>query len=897
MDRTRLIALRHRLAALGRRLRDALRRLAGRARPLWRRYRHRLRAAAQPSPSLRALTAAALALPGLAPVHAGDQAGFQYSRYEEGERELFGEPSIFDPIQVDSLHGSGGVTLFDRVKFYFNYLQDTWSGATPIATAPLAFAGNRSIATGGDSVSGASPYISSGNLFFDSRFNPYTSPFLATPPAKETRLVHTLSSASPETRKQGDFKLGYEWNEAALEVGAGVSLEPDYESRWGSANGRWDLNQKLTTLNLGLSYTHSDIEAELDHDAFPYFDASAYADRIDLNTGPDGSVRTRTLRDQRQDWSARVGLSQVLNKNSFIETSLGYTRSTGFLENNYKVVQLVFVDPDQAPEDFGVPGLPPLRSADVEAVLEQRPDLRNQWSWNTRYVQHVAPWDAALHLGYRYFHDDWGINAHAFEAAWGQPLGEGWTITPRVRYYTQDEADFYRPYFLFKQAVPRTLALPPDFSTHIDYGRIPISDYSSDHRLSGYGALSGGVTVSKEFARGAALETGMEYYTHEGGLKLGGGGETDYADFDYLTFNVGLRVDLSAALSAAESGFAPAQADRDHANRTDTGHMPHSGGHAPAGVMFDHLLPEAGDFMVGYRYMYARQDGDTLRGTDAASDREIRAEACGADGCTSTSVDMDMHMHMLDLMYAPTEWLNLMLMPQFLDMDMTLRALEGAPPDRHAGHGGHATGGVGDTSLFALFKLFDSPGHHLHLALGVSAPTGAVDEKLRRTHQEDRGFIHYHMQLGSGTWDFRPSLTYTGHADRLSWGGQVSGTRRLEDENASGYALGDLFQATAWSSYGLAHWLSASVRGVYTHQGQIEGEFDGLHEEAIPLDLPRNYGGQYWDVGFGLNAEAVSGDLKGNRVGVEWLHPVEDNVNGYQVEREGTLFATWSLKF
>ncbi len=30
---------------------------------------------------------------------------------------------------------------------------------------------------------------------------------------------------------------------------------------------------------------------------------------------------------------------------------------------------------------------------------------------------------------------------------------------------------------------------------------------------------------------------------------------------------------------------------------------------------------------------------------------------------------------------------------------------------------------------------------------------------------------------------------------------------------------------------------------------------------------------------------------------VEWLEPVEDNVNGFQLEREGTLSVSWSVKF
>ncbi|MGH8527242.1 MAG: DUF3570 domain-containing protein, partial [Gammaproteobacteria bacterium] len=308
------------------------------------------RPAATPTPSLRALTAAALALPGLTQVPARaaaeDDASFQYGRYEEGERELFGTRSNIDPIQVDSLLGRGSITLFDRLKFAFNYMQDTWSGATPVATAPLAFDGNRNPDLT-NPVSGASPFIDgTGGLLLDEDFNAYKFDLLTGNPSKDTRSVHTIASASPETRKQGDFRLGYEWNEAALELGGGISLEDDYESRWGNANVRLDFNQKRTTLNLGFSYTDSDIGAILNNDAFDYFDSSAYENEIDVVKGPDGFVASRTLRDDRHDWSVRFGLTQILKKDSLVETSLGYTRSTGFLENPYKVVEFLFIDPD-----------------------------------------------------------------------------------------------------------------------------------------------------------------------------------------------------------------------------------------------------------------------------------------------------------------------------------------------------------------------------------------------------------------------------------------------------------------------------------------------------------------------------------------------------------------------
>ena len=94
------------------------------------------------------------------------------------------------------------------------------------------------------------------------------------------------------------------------------------------------------------------------------------------------------------------------------------------------------------------------------------------------------------------------------------------------------------------------------------------------------------------------------------------------------------------------------------------------------------------------------------------------------------------------------------------------------------------------------------------------------------------------MQLGSGTWDFKPSLTYTGHMDQFSWGAQANGTVRMEAKNKSGYSLGDMFQATAWGSYNLSNWLTASVRGVYTLQGGLNGKFNGLINQFGPMDYP-----------------------------------------------------------
>jgi len=852
------------------------------------------------STSLQALTAAALSLPGLmlSPAYAAEEeVGLQYGHYHEGGRHLFGAQSKFDPIEVDSLEGSTTFKLTDRVKFGFNYVQDTWSGATPITTAPLAFGGNgRFNGINQPLMSGATPFIN-GDLYFDSQFNP-----LAVGYDPETRerffiqeqqLVHTLSSASPETRKQGDFKLGYEWDEAALDVGGGLSVENDYNANWGSLEGRLDFNQKQTSLNLGLSYTNSATQAKQDHDTIGYINTTAYQDQI---THPEPGVNV--LHGWRQDWATHLNLTQVLTKDALIETGVGYTRSTGYLANPYKVMEIAFIDPEL---QFLAP--PGGYYSQVRALLEQRPDERNQITPNIRYVQHIDTLDAALHFDYRFFHDDWGINAHTFEADWVQPVGQGWTITPRFRYYSQSAADFYAPYLISQQAYS-TRVTDPDTGelTNIPFDpKLLPADFSSDYRLSGFGALTGGLTISKEFAKGISFIAGAEYYTHAGSLKLGGNGEGDYADFSYYMFSGAVKVDLSA-LALAGVG---------HSEHSGHGGHSHHHSHAPAGVMFDHMLPKSGDVMVGTRYMYSSELGSMLHGTNVASDEAIINNGCGLVQCSITPSEMNMNMIMVDLMYAPTDWLNLMLMPQFMDMNMNLRPLDGAPPssgghNHGGGNGYHDTGGVGDTGMYALFKLFGNQEHHLLATLGISAPTGDVGIKLRDTHQQDGDYIHYGMQLGSGTWDFKPSVTYTGQIDKWSWGAQASGIKRLENSNTSGYALGDMFQTTAWGSYSVFDWLSASIRGVYTLQGAIRGEFNehavaGVGWEPYvvsgPMDLPSNYGGKYWDVGFGLNAFVLTGDLQGNSLSFEWLQPVSDNVNGYQLERNGALSANWSYAF
>lgn len=905
---------------------------------------------------------AALALPGLSAGVSDAQesasADLQFAQYRESERDLNGKHSKYAPIRADSMFARASMAFSDRLKLSLGFAQDTWSGATPIATAPVDARMNS------DSLTGASPYLSTGSPVLR---NPATRKFLntdgyATPTGGESdRLVHTMSGASIEVRRQFDVRLEREWEEAGMSVGGGVSDEPDYKSLFANLGGRWDFNAKLTSLRLDGSVTRSKTEAMLDHDALPYIANACGKARCNFDStsshivlGPPG---TRSLEGSRLDWSASIGLSQVLSRSSAVDLTLGYTRSSGYLGNPYKTVSVGFIDPDQ--QFLAVPGT---EAVFFQALLEKRPDVRNQTSLDVRYVHHVEATDGAVHLGYRYSRDDWGIDAHTLEADWTQPLGRGWSVTPRLRYYSQDAAAFYTPYMIVDSASrPKvvdpvkgqvyidasnpdngltyfddpTVALPDGINPItgnpvVDANGNPVSQpiadsliprtvpfdknkiprhYSSDHRLSGYGALSAGLTISKTFAKGVKLDFSYEYYTHAGSLKLGGGGEPDYADFRTQLLSATLRVDLDAT-SRAVAGQGDAHASHVRGNDgDDRAHAAHAAqrSHAlPAGLMFEHML-DAGQFMVGYRYRGLRNAGDIKHGSHTVEDAQLKANGCEGNLCALRPVEMKMNMHMLEIMYAPTAWLNLMVMPQYMDMEMRSSGLltpieQGNLPGyepalylHHALHP-HTSAGLGDTTIAALVRIASGPTHNLHAGVGLSIPTGDVDIKFRDMHAAEAGLMHYGMQTGSGTYDLLPSLTYTGAARRWSWGAQLGATLRLESRNDAGFAFGNVGQATAWGGYRFSDWFSATLRGVYTVEGKLRGAYRDTLLPFGPFDYARNYGGRFFDVGIGLHL-APGGLLRGNAFALEWLQPVNEAVNGYQLQRHGSLVARWSLGF
>ncbi|MCB1532818.1 MAG: transporter [Alphaproteobacteria bacterium] len=321
--------------------------------------------------------------------------------------------------------------------------------------------------------------------------------------------------------------------------------------------------------------------------------------------------------------------------------------------------------------------------------------------------------------------------------------------------------------------------------------------------------------------------------------------------------------------------------------------------HAPIGVMGDHRH-KAGEWMLSYRFKHMEMAGNR-DGTDDLSVADVLTYANPNPGPANLRVvptKMGMDMHMFGAMYAPTDWLTLMAMGMYMDKDMD-HITYNMPATAELGRFTTRAKGWGDTSFTGLVRLYEDGTHKLHLNAGVSVPTGSIkeeDEVLTPMNTRTTLRLPYAMQLGTGTYDALPGVTYSGHDEKWIWGAQYSARIPLEDENDQGYAWGNKHSVSAWAGYEWAPWISTSARLTGTRQGKIKGSDSQIAAPVQTAD-PENYGGRALDLGLGVNLLGTRGALKGQRVAFEIEAPLYRDLNGPQLETDWTATVGWQYAF
>jgi len=285
--------------------------------------------------------------------------------------------------------------------------------------SPLTATSDLSIELVHESMSGASPW--------------YSIPDIPGPGSEPLQFMTGATIDDARTDILGGLNRYYD--NARVGYSAGYSTENDYKAINLGIDGETHFNDGNTTLSAGLGVSLDTIEP-VDADLFT----------------------TRPSDEDKKSFSLVGGFSQILNRAVLVDSSLTYKFSDGYLSDPYKAVWY---------QDGGV------------ILSDERPDSRHQIAWLSRFRGHVRELGGTAQADYRLGWDDWGIISHTIELAWHQQFGQRLSITPSFRYYSQGEADFYRPYY--------------------DLGENPGKLRSSDYRLSAYGAIQFGIKGQYRF--------------------------------------------------------------------------------------------------------------------------------------------------------------------------------------------------------------------------------------------------------------------------------------------------------------------------------------------------------------------------------------------------------------
>ena len=182
--------------------------------------------------------------------------------------------------------------------------------------------------------------------------------------------------------------------------------------------------------------------------------------------------------------------------------------------------------------------------------------------------------------------------------------------------------------------------------------------------------------------------------------------------------------------------------------------------HAPLGVMGEHAH-SSDEWMLSYRYMamsmqHLRDGVDTVSASDALRQFAV------------VPVEMTMQMHMLGAMFAPHNRVTLMAMTSYHDNFMEMQGGAHGDSNGHRQHSGEShemeSNGLGDAKLSALIPLIRSQNVVILLNAGLSIPTGSISV------EGTNGVLPYPMQLGSGSFELMPGVTFSAIRNNWSFG-------------------------------------------------------------------------------------------------------------------------------
>ncbi len=330
---------------------------------------------------------------------------------------------------------------------------------------------------------------------------------------------------------------------------------------------------------------------------------------------------------------------------------------------------------------------------------------------------------------------------------------------------------------------------------------------------------------------------------------------------------------LSAVFADAEAPMTSMKMDGGTSQGSEMRDM--MGAPVPFGIM----IGMAGQWMVGYQYMFEKLDR-ILDGTTNVSQASV------LNRFATTPTDMTMQTHMGMIMYAPTDRFTLMAMLPYVAMSMDELHRDGTRSTERSE-------GFGDFELRSLYSLYETKDfHHRFLVnFGFGFPTGSIN-----LLGADGARLEYPMQTGSGTFSLLPGFTYLGQSLPWSWGAEINTTVRL-GLNGNGYRLGDRLKSTLWVARQLTSWMNLSAGTSGEFWGNINGSDPLLDTTDEPTKDPNLQGGQSLNALLGITFHPQSNFFKGQEFLLQGDLPVAQSLDGPQLEKSFMVNVAWQWGF
>ena len=237
--------------------------------------------------------------------------------------------------------------------------------------------------------------------------------------ANETPLDDTFRDTRAQFSVNWNAPIGRDW---AYSIGSNVSAEHDYQSLGLNGTLSHYLNNKNTTLTLGLSASNDTINPE---GGIPNGLTSVAIEK-------EGGDDSKSISD------IMLGVTQVIDRRTIMQLNYGISQSDGYQTDPYKFLSVI---DSKAGENFG--GNYQINGENLY-LYEKRPDSRTKQSLYWQAKRQLSNNDI-VDVSYRYMWDDWGISSHTIESKYRFRFNHQY-LEPQLRLYQQSAADFYKRY-------------------------------------------------------------------------------------------------------------------------------------------------------------------------------------------------------------------------------------------------------------------------------------------------------------------------------------------------------------------------------------------------------------------------------------------------------------------